>query len=925
MRNLTTKVLLIFGVLATVFLTTAGILYVKVLPQVVSDEKFITQIETLTKDSLKADLNIEKPVLATHLNSDIEFSVKKISLTKNNQKLLSANDLTLKISLKEIIAKTIILKEFTVKNIYADVNKLMTLSTGEPSEPQKPLPIKIKWFDALIGVDESFVAYSPAKNVFVEVKTKNLQLTKGREPKYLKFSTQVKLKSKNDVVNLSFKDNNNIFVKDYQLTIKDFLINVNNSKININAVFKKNNKYKIDIISKNFDTKNVVQILNTNLVIPNGTEILSMFKDIKGSFNLTFTLTDKNMKGKVSLNQASFKLVPLSDIPVYAKSGNVVFDEKDIELKNFRGWYGSSTFNSIKMDGTIKDYTKSVNMNIKVLTEITNDFAQNYLSKTANVPIELIGNSKTFFLIKSLYNKMDITWLYKVKKGDDILIAGSSFSPRNYDRAIKGKLSLDGNIFKIDEINYYIAKDIDRNHRPQRAIMKFNGSFDLAKNGLLKDFGFEIPQPLPSEFLNLFAGKGTFKGGNFNGDLKYIYNDNNPKIKGELTFEKVRIPSQRLWLRKANLKTDNDFIYINTSGRFKRAKYDLNGKFKNSLTLPIVIKDLNLTVDNLDVERLMASVNAQQNEEEKEKIQKELSEAEEGSQSDNFMFDTNLLIIEKCVFELVKGNYKELKFGNLHADLSLDRNGIFKIHSNRFDFADGISTLRGVFDLKNQNYNLRLGTKDVNSNIIASTLLNLPNEISGKAKALIIIETDKNMKLNGSIKFDISDGNITKLGYVKYLLNFASVFRNPIVMISPSILIDLVNIPEGTFKNISGEISIKNNIIRRMAIKSSSPQLSSFISGRMDLETGDSTIKIFTMFSNKDNGIKGFLKGFSISNLAFLDSNSYNKQTLQNLYQADIEQLPDIEAPERDKQIFLTIVDGDIQRNNFLSSLKKIK
>jgi hypothetical protein len=44
-----------------------------------------------------------------------------------------------------------------------------------------------------------------------------------------------------------------------------------------------------------------------------------------------------------------------------------------------------------------------------------------------------------------------------------------------------------------------------------------------------------------------------------------------------------------------------------------------------------------------------------------------------------------------------------------------------------------------------------------------------------------------------------------------------------------------------------------------------------------------------------------------------------------NYYASEIKNLPTLDADEKDCQIFLTTVDGDIEHNNFLSALKKIK
>ena len=133
---------------------------------------------------------------------------------------------------------------------------------------------------------------------------------------------------------------------------------------------------------------------------------------------------------------------------------------------------------------------------------------------------------------------------------------------------------------------------------------------------------------------------------------------------------------------------------------------------------------------------------------------------------------------------------------------------------------------------------------------------------------MIDIYTDDTLKLNGKILFEVEDGTIQKVGLVQYALNFASLFRNPLAMISPSTLVDLVNVPEGRFKSINGSLIIKNNIVEKIMIKSSAPQLSSFIVGRYDLETGDAMLRIYTKFSSKNKGFAGFLRNISLNSLA---------------------------------------------------------
>ena len=207
--------------------------------------------------------------------------------------------------------------------------------------------------------------------------------------------------------------------------------------------------------------------------------------------------------------------------------------------------------------------------------------------------------------------------------------------------------------------------------------------------------------------------------------------------------------------------------------------------------------------------------------------------------------------------------------------------------------------------------------------MFSTAILNLSKEISGKASGLIELTSDTSMKLNGSIKFMINDGTIGKIGLVEYLMKVASIFRNPVAMISPATIMDIVNIPEGNFDKIEGELTLKDNVIQRMNIKSYSPTLSALIRGRYDLEKADASLRIYTRFSSSHKGFAGFLRNFSLNALA-------NKVKLSgrndaNYYAAELKDLPPIEAKNEDTQVFLTQVEGDVEHNNFLSSLKKIK
>ena len=50
-----------------------------------------------------------------------------------------------------------------------------------------------------------------------------------------------------------------------------------------------------------------------------------------------------------------------------------------------------------------------------------------------------------------------------------------------------------------------------------------------------------------------------------------------------------------------------------------------------------------------------------------------------------------------------------------------------------------------------------------------------------------------------------------------------------------------------------------------------------------------------------------------------------NTRNDANYYSSELSELPSIEVEDYKTQVFLTNVEGDVEHNNFLSSLKKIK
>lgn len=943
--------LAISGILALIIAILVAF-YLYILPAIVSNTEFLEFIQKTVKDTCGADLIIDKPVLKTSLKLKIDFKTNNIMLTKDGKNLLNAINLHCNLSLKKILSGRIILNTFGADEVYVDINELQNLSVKE-QEKSKPSPVKFILSNSELYVKKCVILFRPDNRVLVKFFARNLEITKEREPKYIHFSVLTDIEFDKQRLRLLFKDFDTIYFKDKKLNINNFKFIVDKSMVKINGHIDDNGKYDLNVSSDKFNIKNVKSALDSNLIIPNGKEVLACFKDLAGDFDFNVNLKNNGINGKIKVNRIKSKLIPLANIPFVLTKGNVEINSKDINLKDFEGYYGSSTSNKLQMYGDVKNYTKTADTMIALTGDARDELAR-YISKVAGCKLNFKGLSKFAFKIDyDISGKVSVGGGAKIPKGSDLLVEGSTISPEKYDRAIGIRLNLLGNNLDIEHINYYISDVIAEKGKPiTKPLVKVSSKINIA-TGYIKELAFDIPSPLPSEFFNVLVNKRIFRNGTFSGNLKYI--NTNPKcpyINSDVKLEDVRVVGQSLSIKHGTVTTTkNNLVHLNADGRFRRTNYKFDCDIQNKILFPVIIKNIDITLDELDVERVLQSFapRPQLTEEQRQEFRKRMLEMQakeaksdvplkyfevEQKNTDSqektavseddaqIVFEPNLIAIRSCKLNVDNGKYKQINFGNLHANLTLTEKGILEIKSNKFNFAEGFSGLKVYCDMVKQNYNIKLGAREVNSDVIASSILNLPREISGKANAMLELYTDKNMKLNGQIKFSINDGSIAKLGLVQYILNMASIFRNPVAMISPSTLFDLVNVPEGTFKKITGDLRIRDNVIDRMMIKSSSPQLSSFIIGQINLVTFDSSLRIYTKFSNKNKGLEGFLRGLSLNSLA-----RKAKITTEEVsyYAPELSQLPELETGEENAQVFLTKVDGDVQTTNFISSLKKIK
>lgn len=940
------KISIIISSIIVFFVAAILALYLVVLPKAVATPEVWKYVNKIVKENCGAELVVSNPCLKTSLKPEITFDIDTLTLVKDGETIFNVKNMQSGINFAKIFAKEIKLQKFGVDDLYVDVNKLQHLKIKEGEQiEQKPCPIKIDWFDSLLYVKKCIFIYESPQKVMMKFLAGDISLDMSGEPRYLHFKSLLDMAHNKDRLRLEFWDKNTVYIQDKKLIFDKFKFSVNESQIVLDAKFNQDGKYKLDLFSNKFSIQNVDKFMRTNMLVANGADVMNCFKDLTGDFSFNVKVSDTAFGAVVKVNKIVGKLVPLANIPLTISKGTIIVDPQNITVSGFDGFYGHQVKNKIGMFGNVFDYSTKADTNLFITGDAYDELAQ-HISKLAGIRIAFLNVSKIVVrVVCDVTGKVKVTGGAKVPAGSNVTFEGASISSAKFDRAIGLDLEVLKDKLTINHINYYISENIAQNISPQKPMVSIKGLVNCY-TGYLYNLGFEIPEPLPSEFFNVLIGQKLLKRGTVAGKMNFV-NGEKPYLDGEMEIKSVRVSGQSFKINNGKMIAKDDNIHLTADGRFRRLNYKFDGNIKNCLLFPILVKNVNLNIDEIDVERVMQSfvpreqriaqahknLNPNRPKSAESKISTKYFDVDDTPQKETksensdavepIVFQPNLIVVNDCNFHVGKGAYKQIKFGNLHATLTLDKNGLLNVQSNKFDFAEGISTLKLVCDLAKPTYYIRLGAKDVDVDVLSTAILNLPKEISGKAMALLEFNTDASAKLNGKIQFSVDNGSITKLGLVQYLLNVASLFRNPLAMISPTTFWDLVNVPEGTFKKINGTLVIKDNIIERMMIKSSSPQLSAFIIGRINLVNMDASLRIYTKFSNVHKGFSGFLRNISLNVLSKrVKTNAKNDASY---YAMELSQLPKLETGEEMAQVYLTKFDGDVLTTNFISQLKRIK
>ena len=187
-----------FGISLVFLAVLAGLtmlLYLKGLPYAVSHPKVINYVKNITQKAYYVDLDIENPKLKTELSPNINFSVDKITLSSNKNKVLDLKDLDVNLSFAEIFDKNIVLNKATLGYFYTDVNKVLDLPflKQEQEKPQQKYDWNFDVFRSVVALDKAEIIYMPDKKTTVFIDSTGVKIDENPDKKHINYNIKAEI------------------------------------------------------------------------------------------------------------------------------------------------------------------------------------------------------------------------------------------------------------------------------------------------------------------------------------------------------------------------------------------------------------------------------------------------------------------------------------------------------------------------------------------------------------------------------------------------------------------------------------------------------------------------------------------------------------------------------------------------------------
>lgn len=675
-------------------------------------------------------------------------------------------------------------------------------------------------------------------------------------------------------------------LKNFSLSNKSKIINNANARVNFNdktynvaahALIDKNEYLNVSGIFSTKDNKVNINVISNTIKWNSAQRLISALSDItnskndiikrshlagKGSININISGGTKNpnIKGYLTFISAKVKSSRLP-VPIADLNGQLKFNNKKIIFNNLRAKISHSNIN---INGILGQNTKSTDINIK--GKINSQDITKYVKPYTSLAIEAKG---TFPLIASINGSID-NWKSQghiyFDKGDYINLKQDIGLPLDKVRILNFKVSGNRKTIKIDNIELLAENDqstsltaITSQSADLSSLLVAKGlAYEIpSKKFLFNNFALNITNPLNIQMLNpaitTESKEAFFCGGNFTAKMQFTGAAAPLESSGDIILRNITIPSKKLTINFAIFNLTADKIILTDSDIvIANSQLKINATAEKEFKLPLTINKIEITSPDLNFDNIANAF-------------KQNKTKQEG---------TVPLVIQDGNIQAQRFTTGKLIGTNLTSGFDLNRDETFELKKLSLNAENGTASGNLKYNIKSTDLEGNYVTKNMSANELATTFMNLSDEIYGNLNSNGEFKTNGTSKqeiltnTDGKIEFKIKDGHLVRLGSLEHLLLSANTLLGGIGNLNLNKITDLI-VPEktGYFKTLDGTITMNDGILHTDNTKSKGKNLSLHLKGSLRMSDDYADMVILGRIRRRTAGKLGPLGNISINKL----------------------------------------------------------
>lgn len=624
-------------------------------------------------------------------------------------------------------------------------------------------------------------------------------------------------------------------------------------------------------------------------------KILNSLGEFSGNAS-AYIRVKKNINGKIIFNNIGLKYLPAS-LPLKVKNGELIIDNGRIYLPNSQIQIGSSKFK------TVADFRENKGLLLDLSGNLTPEDLDKYLNKVLIYPINLKQSAPVKLRLEN--NKVSglkLTGGVILRPGNAVSYKGVSIGDGENTYIAGGGFSSFNNIIRFNNLgigqysNQILAFMGFNNPLLPKNFLQVSGWFNkksLEENLQVYSRDF-ININLLNEFINKKVSCKIFQSGFFKGDIELKGRTDAPKLIGKAEFRNVKIPAFEMDIPTLQMIFTDDSIYLN-NGIIKIAdsEFNIEGVVENIIELPYVFKNIKISSDYINIDEILKIFN-------KDSISKN---------------SLPLLTVKKGFLSTKKLIIGNLSTDDAEAEFTFTPDWIMSLDKFSFMSAGGEVSGNTTFDFSSYESKTYMKFNNLKANAVATTLLQMPNEIygllNGEAKFSTrgIARSDLVKNANGNIKFQITSGRLVRLGSLEYLLMAAEVVKSGVTgLCINNICTLLAPYKTGDFDTVNVDFKVKNGVLFTDDLISRSKNLSIYLAGNFDMTTNYSDFTILGRVSKSVINILGPIGDLSLNKVLNVIPRKDDSENIFN----NLSKFPGVDFNGKIYRRFVVNIEGDL-------------